>query len=447
MEYPGSHLTKPWRNALLITAFVSFFVIFPIVVMTAAGYRYDWKNGLLRETGSISIDIKPTNAVIYLNDIEIKEKIPVRLNNITPRKYIVRVTAAGYYDWQKEIEVKNKQTVYIKEISLLKNNEPTKIINRGGDGLTLSADGRYLAYYSENGVWIYDHNTQTEKKVASWNEKTAPSLKWSLKKYYLAIGKQTESETITIIDAEKQTPWYVTDAQKLPINKFQWQESAETELIFSTAKKIFVARPTTQKIIEEADNKYQDWFSENGSLWTLQVSSTPEIKIIKDTLGFATNFSAVDYMSLGAKTSTTSDWTISLAQNNTVLLKKKNTSEMFIAYSGGFTGITGEKSFVSPYNSWWLIWTPWELNSYSSGSEPVLLNRSGEELRQVWPLDEYNTLLLVWKDKATILFPYYDVGHILINKTTDSSVADSKNKILFFSTKIAEKNSIWELKY
>jgi len=76
-----------------------------------------------------------------------------------------------------------------------------------------------------------------------------------------------------------------------------------------------------------------------------------------------------------------------------------------------------------------------------------MLNRSGEQLQQVWPLDEYNTLALIWSDKTTILFPYYDVGHSFLNKKIDSSAVDNKNKILYFSNSQSDKPGIWELNY
>ncbi len=448
MEYPGSHLTKNWRRALLISCFILFFVLFPIIVMLAAGYRYDWRNGLLRETGSISIDIKPTDAKVFLNDIEIKGNIPIRLNNITPRKYVIRITALGYYDWQKEIEVKNKQTVYIKEISLLKNNEPKKIINRSGDSLTLSSDGRYLAYYSAPNIWIYDHNTQVEKALLKWTKKDPPVLKWSKKQYYLSIAEKNNA-TLTIVDTEKQKEWPIISPDGKTINKYEWQETVEPELVFSTSKKIFVARPNTEKIIEMTDNKYLDWTIESGALWTLQTNTTTnQIKVIKDTLGFAADLSTNNVFPNNTNP-TLSTWSLHAAQGNTALLKKNNSSEMLIVSSNKYFNINGENSLISDFNSWWLIWTPWELISFSEGNEPVLLNRSGEQLQQVWPLDEYNTLALIWNDKATVLFPYYDVGHALIDKKINSSAVENKNKILYFSTNQPEKNGsgIWELEY
>ncbi|MBP6859451.1 MAG: hypothetical protein KBC69_02430, partial [Candidatus Magasanikbacteria bacterium] len=95
--------------------------------------------------------------------------------------------------------------------------------------------------------------------------------------------------------------------------------------------------------------------------------------------------------------------------------------------------------------NWWLLWSEWELWTYSQGEEPNLLNRSGEQLKYTLPLDRYNTLALIWGDRATVLFPYYFVGHDLINEKINLPQADTENKILYFTNE--KKDGIWKLVY
>lgn len=412
--------------------------------MLSMGYRYDWRNGFLRETGAISIDIKPNNAKVYLNDIELKSGIPIRLNNITPRKYLLKITATGFYDWEKEIEVKNKQTIYIKEISLLKKSNPQKISENKANDLKLSTDGRYLAYYFNDNIWAYDKNNKTEKIILNWKNKKNPTIEWGKKQNILMVAEENSDEFF-IIDFNKEKQWQASSPDKKNINKYEWQEVSEPELVFSTETSVFVARPNTQKIIKMTENKYQNWSMENGALWTAQKNTnTNQIEIIKDTLGFAQNISN----NISFTDNLNSDiWQLSRARENIALIKKNNSSEMIIINNGKYFKINGEKSIISDYNSWWLIWTPWELVSFSDGREPVMLNRSGEQLQQVWPLDEYNTLALIWSDKTTILFPYYDVGHSFLNRKINGSAVDNKNKILYFSSSQLDKSGIWELNY
>ena len=78
------------------------------------------------------------------------------------------------------------------------------------------------------------------------------------------------------------------------------------------------------------------------------------------------------------------------------------------------------------------MWSDWELWSYNDNENPYLLNRSGEHLTDTLPLDQYNTLALVWADKVTALFPYYSVSHDLINEKISNPIAVTDNKILYF---------------
>jgi len=138
MEYPGTRFTRPWRLAFLSLFIIAFLIISPALVLYSSGYRYDFKNGIIQETGAISIDIMPKNASAYLNDAKLKSKVPIRLKNLARGKYKIKLTADGYYDWEKEVVVENKQTVYIKEIKLIKKSEAQKISDNNVKIISLS---------------------------------------------------------------------------------------------------------------------------------------------------------------------------------------------------------------------------------------------------------------------------------------------------------------------
>jgi len=146
MEYPGSYFTRPWRIILLIFFIGFFLTLTPIILLYSVGYSYDWQNGLLKKTGGLSIDILPADTSVSLDGVKLNEKMPIRLKNITSRKYDLSLSSPNYYSWQKEIEVKDKETIYIKEISLLKQNSPEKISSDLPEILSLSPNGNYLAY-------------------------------------------------------------------------------------------------------------------------------------------------------------------------------------------------------------------------------------------------------------------------------------------------------------
>ncbi len=122
-------------------------------------------------------------------------------------------------------------------------------------------------------------------------------------------------------------------------------------------------------------------------------------------------------------------------------------NEMILIAGDKTYDIAGEQFFISKYNNWWLIWTPWELWSYNQGEEPMLLNRSGEQLQDVIALDRYNTLALRWAEKTTILFPYYYVSHNLLNSPVNDVVADSVGRVLYFVGELNGQQGLWKMDY
>jgi hypothetical protein len=450
MEYPGSKITKPLRQIILIFFLVVFFLLAPAIIMYMSGYRYDWSRGLLRETGAINIDIEPRSAAVLINGTKIKSKIPIRLNDRIPGKYKIEVTAPEYYDWQKEVEVKNKQTVYIKEVAMLRRNSPSLIVEGAISDIELSFDGRYLSYIKQTDgnireVRIRNLNTNEDTSLAAMPAGKNAKIAWSPKNYFITVS-ETEAPYNTLLIFDAQEPAKKIDIiarTRSSVDKYQWKETIQPELYYSANKRLMSFVPTTEQRYSLANNTWLDWYMENGQLWTLQaVTSTKKIKLVRDTLGFSEDFTAENFFS-----PTEQQLAILTAYDGQVLLKKIGQPEMIIVTGNNKFNLAGEKFKISPYNSWWLIWTPWEIWTYSKNEEPNLLNRSGEGLKQVEPLDRFNTLALVWNDKVTALYPYYLVTHDLLNNSLESVAADSVNKILFFSGKIGDREGLWQLGY
>ncbi|MFA7654150.1 MAG: PEGA domain-containing protein [Candidatus Magasanikbacteria bacterium] len=446
MEYHGTKLTRNVRRTILATFFALFFVITPLIIMYTEGYRYDFKNGQRREIGAISIDTEPINATVNMDGVEIKSGMPIRLNNITPRKYHVRISAPNYFDWNKDIEIANKQTFYIKEISLIKKNSPELILPQTATSIELSSDKNYLAFINQSTVTLYntkDNRTTTIHTAASADLK----ISWGPNHNWLVItNKNTPFTTAILINADAPDKKInLAQTTKQPITKLQWKETVDPELFYSTNQEIKSFKPITGNTYLVTKNIFLDWFMENGTLWTLQTTTnTIGFKIIKDTIGFASEYQIAD-----AKNLLKNSHSLSIIQaiRDQILLKFNDQSLMLLCTHRAVFKIAGDKFTISPYNNWWLFWTPWELTTYSEGDEPILLNRSGEGLQQVLPMDKFNTLALVWNNKTTALFPYYLVTHDLISSSVTGATADNVNHILYFSGKIKDEEGIWKLSY
>ncbi|MFA6424294.1 MAG: PEGA domain-containing protein [Candidatus Magasanikbacteria bacterium] len=450
MEYPGSHFTRPWRLAVLSLFILAFIIISPLLILYSSGYRYDFTNGIVQETGAISIDILPANAVTYLNDAKLETFIPVRLKNLAKGKYKIKLTAEGYYDWEKEVIVENKQTAYIKEIKLIQKSEPQKISDNKIDKLYLAENNNYIIYQTLGNpttFWLKNLLDNTEEILIKGTFGKTYQVNWPVSKNNFVTITAIDYSEIYVINVEEPAKlWNLAKEEKNKIIKTQWGDSSQPEIFYSTKNQLIVINATTKQKSTIGKNNFLDWYVENGQIWTLQTTSTnQQLTVVKDTFGFSNiltqinNISNVDNRKI--------NWRIIKTQNNSILLKKSDVSEMILLVEDKQFYFFGDKLLSSNFNNWWIMWTPWEITTYSQGEDPFLLNRSGEQLQKVIVLDEYNTLGLIWVDKMTALFPYYFVSHNLLNYKIYDAVADSQKRELYYSANINGQDGLWRINY
>ncbi len=447
MEYPETKLTKPLRRFIFLFFIGLFLLISPAIILYTSGYRYDFKNGFLRETGSINIDITPNWAEVYLNNTKLKSRFPIRLNNLVPGKFSLNITSPGYFDWHKNIEVKNKETIYIKDIILLKKTEPVFLHEGKVIELVISNDGKFLIYSlikeKEKELWQKNIKTGENLLVTKLSDLEPLDIIFSPdNSYYIISTKQKPYSKIFIFNTQKpEKNIDLTAYTKMPITKYNWRNGSLPEIYYSTKEQIMIFNPENMNQTFVNKNNFIDWFFENNQLWVIQInSSTNNPELIKDYLGFHQIFNN----DFGTETE---NWEILTAKNDFILLKKKNQAEMLLFTQNKKYTLAGENYIISKYNNWLIAWSTWEIWTRAQNEEPVLLNRSGMQLKQIIPLDKHNTLGLVWADNTTVLFPYYLVSHELLAQQITTAISDSDNRTLFFGGKYNDKNGLWKLEY
>lgn len=452
MEYPNSKFTRPYRLAMLTIFILAFFIITPLIILRTAGYRYDWRYGLFKETGSISIDeLEPKNITVYLNGLQLKGSMPFRLNNITPNKYQLKINAPGYYDWQKEIEVASKQTVYIKQFSLIKKNKPTAIADGQINNLALAYNGGYLAYLTTSNkqqeLWLFDTKLKTKFLLFKTTNEALQIVWFKNANYFILANAKPPFTTFLVYNAANpNSPTIISTGAGNKVTKFLWSEDFEPVIYFSSDKDLYSYSLLTHRRNLLLNNLKTNWYFHQNQLWTITPSNTQNLIINQDVLGFKNNYKTL-YLEAILPSLNNFNWQILAIINNQILLKKTNESGNLLITAQNNFYLNTNDFFVSPYNEWWLFWSPWELWTYSLGDKPYLLNRSGEELKQVAPLDQYNTLGLVWKNKITVLFPYYYISHDFINGVINKIQPDTNKKTMYFSGIINKQNGLWQINY
>ncbi|MEK7625076.1 MAG: PEGA domain-containing protein [Patescibacteria group bacterium] len=446
MEYPGSKFTRRIRITTLLAFIAAFFIISPVVILYSAGYRFDFKNGLLLETGSLSVDILPLTATVYLDGLKIDQAMPIRLNNLTPHKYNLKISASGHYDWEKQIEISRNKTTYIKEFILLKKSKPKLITPDTAAGISISASGRYLAYsiFRNNETELVIEDEQKKNKNLIFRLSGALTLLWATHNDTLAVASGVGNgnrRRVSVIDVVTGNMTDVRSAD--PILKYLWGETANPNLYYGTKDGIYSFTPHSGQVSLITNSKFLDWQIDNEILWTMDINtSTAELMISKDTLGFRKVFNS--FTTIGNEpTKTLANTKFETIEHDTVLLRDKAENIYYIVRANAKFAINASKYYLSRFNNWWLFWSPYELWTYSEDDEPYLLNRSGVKFENILPLDKYNTLALHRDGKISALFPFFYIERELVDDSVKVMTADPEARVIYYSN----DKGIWKLNY
>ncbi|WKZ29580.1 MAG: PEGA domain-containing protein [Patescibacteria group bacterium] len=137
------------RRFLRWTFIATFFVLAPAVILSTAGYRYNFARGRVERTGVVVLDTRPTGASISLNGKLQKTETPTQLGKVTPGTYVVRVEKANYHPWSKTVSVGSRESVFLNQISLYRTDGPIPVITLGSPAeAAFSRDVRYGAAVS-----------------------------------------------------------------------------------------------------------------------------------------------------------------------------------------------------------------------------------------------------------------------------------------------------------
>ncbi len=452
MEYPGSRLNKTIRLSILLTFIGLFLLLTPIILFYTVGYRYDWKNGLLKETGAISIEVSPATTTIYINNQKINDQSPVRLSTVSPNRYTVRLALPGYYDWTKEISVRNQQTVYLKDIHLLRQSEPVAMASGTLGTLSLSPDGESLLYTSTvggmNRVILKNLTRNTDTIVTSVPATSPLTLAWSKRNNYFALIQGNAPRfSIRLASANRPEDLWTVTRTSTPATAWQWRDSLAPEFYYSTTSSLYSVLPSNRYQSVAMANRPANWQYAGGELWTMSfATSSREWVIRKDVLGFNRVFASLSEEYISGISPGSPSVQLAAVYDSTALIKAGQQLFIIVTPEKKFM-VRASNFYLSPHNNWLVLYSPFEVWTYLIGEEPTVLSRSGEHLNYVAAIDEFNTLALATNRGITALFPFYLVSNTLLNTATGELFVDERGRLLYGIDRSSPVQTLWRLRY
>jgi len=215
---PQKIMTKKTRTILIFVLISLFFLITPILILHSQGYRFDFENKKITQTGGLFLKILPKNAEVLL-DGKLKEKTSfffgsVYINNLLPKKYNIRVEKEGYNIWEKNLEVKEKEVIEAKNIVLIPKNLELKTLSQQvEDFWILSKEKVILKEISEDEWALKIFNLENNLKSHLISEKEISEKEPEL----LELKISPDEEKIALkIGLKEQLEYFILDLTESP---------------------------------------------------------------------------------------------------------------------------------------------------------------------------------------------------------------------------------------
>ena len=138
-------MTKKRRTLLFIISLVMFILVAPAVVFYSQGYRFDFQEKIIVQTGAFYFKVLPYNSEILINGKLEKETSGLTgsalVNNFLPKTYEVKIEKEGYYSWEKNLEVIEKQVTEAKNIVLFPKDQEFELLGENISNFWITEEG------------------------------------------------------------------------------------------------------------------------------------------------------------------------------------------------------------------------------------------------------------------------------------------------------------------
>ncbi len=180
-----------WRE-LLFWAFVSlFFILAPILLLTTAGYRYQFGSSRFIQTGVLSISAIPRSTNISVNGELIGENTPHVLQKLTTADYHIGLSREGYHTWEGDITIHEGESSFLNNIMLFLDSTPELITQEVIQAIAVHPQDELIAFSTNTGavtqVWLQDLSSGDVTLVREQSLDNELTLDWSYEGNYLLV--------------------------------------------------------------------------------------------------------------------------------------------------------------------------------------------------------------------------------------------------------------------
>jgi len=382
------------RIAIMLTLITLFFVISPLIILYTIGYRYSFSTGLVTQTGAISIDVEPEDTHVFVQNVAFDQKMPLRLRNIKPGFYDIRLEHEGYKTWQKSLLVENNKTAYIRDVTLIKDTQPTELFV----GITVV---EAHATAATDSILAILKNTDAYELVLLYPDTSEQeTLQTFATKPEVHVSPFTNT-AITISKTPRFTQFKLFDTRRpnrsllyqIPLNStFSYQWSKQHNEVYLNID------GTIERLNVEGDSRQiattssSQWFVEYpDTIWKLQDRT---FSLQKDSSIAYSVTDTIDHI-----IDVTKERIILKSQNDILVIHRNRPPEQAISRLPAHSW-----NYNTQQDAWW-FWSDFELWSINNAGDIALIERSDNKIERVLPFDLNGVKLLVHTQGALAFNP------------------------------------------
>ncbi len=437
-------MTLLHRRIIYLIFMAVFFIMLPLIILSAMGYRFNSKKNVLQKTGIIFLETKPKDVNVYLNGQLVEQSTPVRLKNLLPNKYEVAVSKQGYSAWQKKIDVYQGQTTFLQYVRLFKNNiQPELLMSDEIIDMKKSDDDKLGLVKKSGKLWIlsvYDLNSKLEKQLFETESEIEKFEFVDNGKRILVYGAN-----IWLIDSSGKGKINLTEKIKSDFKNLKVDEFNSNFVFYLSKGQLFRLNLTTN---ETSELPYfpLDYFVRGDEYYLLTNDSLNNVFLKR--FGLAADKLPESLLSLVAS----NEYLLASVNDNFVIIRQNDKLIVWDKASGASELIKGVDFYEwASQQKELLFGNDWELWSYrpkEKDDKYILFSRTGEEIKGAF-----------WYQPETHIFYLVDnkikaVENLVSNRVTNEiiqateikfAMVSKKGDKLYFVGRLDDKQGLFEL--
>ncbi len=443
---------------------LAFFILAPVLLFYASGYRLDFKRYQIIKTGTLFIeakDIKKAN--LYLNEKLYEKQFDEKMfiYNLIPGEYTIKLEKDGFHPWQKKSVINSSMTTFVKDAILFKNEVPLQLVDGKIINFSLSPDWQKIIYIIANEPFdeFYLYDIATNQKTFLYRTASqerpidlawAPSSKKILTHYdtnYVILDSQNNNN-LAVNEITKFNPANVVwDNGSDNVLYAQYQNSLyNIDLFGKNLEKIYTAETgklSTEFLINGKDIFYITQNESNNILAKYNSQFKTDKKILE--LGKSSNYKFINgiknYLGL-----------IDLDQERLHLIKMNNSDlEIIISSKDPIKEFTARDALWNDRNNQLLLYNDFEISTYQTDSNKEdVINRYGQQIKKIGWYPDFEHLVIMFENNLQIIDLTQEVGTrnainiIKFDKLNDFNL-DRNGEKIFFSGAIGKQQGIYQL--